>query len=52
MAASFNSFFTETVGMLVQSIGAGASSLPRSPTKTINREKTSLPVWIQERVFY
>ena len=41
IAAGFNSFFSETVGRLVQTIGTGASLLPRSPIKTINRDKTS-----------
>ena len=41
IAASFNSFFTETVSRLVQLIGAEASLLFRSPKKTVTTDKTS-----------
>ena len=41
IAASFDSFFTETVSRLVQLIGAEASLLFRSPKKTVTTDKTS-----------
>ena len=41
IAASFDSFFTETVSRLVQLIGVEASLLFRSPKKTVTTDKTS-----------